>query len=178
MSLIYLISSLPLLSFGAPPGISPDAFLLTCREQLGDADAAAAEALLNGRPLAHPFVEAWSDKETVLRNAVARQRARVAGTNAARWQRATRGCDSQIETGIEDAFQETDPVNKEKALDKVRWTIAEELAGPDPLSLSTVLAYAVKLAIVSRWQALDTARGQLVFDRLAEVSISSSTPKS
>lgn len=166
MSLIYLLSSLPLLSFDAPPGVAPDAFLAACREQLGRADADAAEALLNGRSLAHPFVEAWDDKDAILRNAVARQRARVAGTDAVRWQRSTRSCDAQIETGIEDAFQETDPVKKEKSIDKVRWTIAEELAGPDPLSLTTLLAYAVKLAIVSRWHALDAVRGQQVFDTL------------
>lgn len=169
MSLIYLLSSLPMLKLDAQPGIAPDTFLASCHDQLSEKNAAAAEALLKSQPCTHPFVEAWSDKEAILRNAVARHRARAAGTDPDRWQRPTRSCDTQIEDGVANAFQETDPVEKEKALDKVRWVIAEELAGPDPLSLATALAYAVKLAIVTRWHALDAMRGQQTFDSLTHL---------
>lgn len=169
MSLLYLLSSLPMLSLDAPPAINPESFVATCREQLDDSAVSAVEALLNGQTLSHPFVEAWNDKEAILRNAVARQRARIAGTDATRWQRATRGCDNQIEAGVADAFEETDPMAKERELDKVRWLIAEELQGPDPLSLKVAFAYAVKLAIASRWHALDAARGQQTFDRLTQL---------
>ena len=166
MSLLYLLPSLPMLEFDTTPGITPEAFAATCREQLSAADAVAAEALLEGRAAEHPFVEAWHDKEAILRNAVARQRARVAGTEAARWQRHTRGCDMQIEVGVDDAFLETDPIKKEKALDKIRWVAAEELQGPDPLNIKAVFAYAVKLAILSRWHALSATRGQETFETL------------
>jgi hypothetical protein len=175
MGLIYLISSLPMLNPDAAPGVTPDAFLAACREQLGAADAEAAEALLTGRPLAHPFVTAWTDKETILRNAVARQRARVAGGEASRWLRPALGCDKRIEDGVEGAFQESDPLKKEKALDRLRWTLIEELQGYDPLSVRVIFAYAVKLALAARWASLDTARGQAAFDRLAALP-SPSTP--
>ena len=170
MGLFYLLPSLPMLGFDTQPGITPEAFLATCREQLSASDASAAEALLEGRAAEHPFVEAWLDKEAILRNAVARQRARVAGTEAARWQRHTCGCDMQIEVGVDDAFLEADPIKKEKALDKIRWVAAEELQGPDPLNVKAVFAYAVKLAILSRWQALSAARGQEAFETLTHVS--------
>ena len=171
MSLIYLISSLPLLSFDAAPGMTPDRFVEACREQLGAADAAAAEALLRGEPSGHAFAAAWHDKETILRNAVARARARRAGAEVSRWERPARGCDSLIESLVEDAFQEPDPLTCEKALDRARWKIAEELQGPDPLDLKAVFAYAVKLAILSRWSALSAERGQQAFDRLTQVPI-------
>jgi hypothetical protein len=171
MSLIYLLSSLPMLSLDAPPAIDPKTFVATCREQLDDSAVSAVEALLKGQSLPHPFVEAWNDKEAILRNAVARQRARAAGADAARWQRPTRGCDNQIEAGVDDAFEEPDPLAKEKSLDKVRWLIAEELQGPDPLSLNVAFAYAVKLAITSRWHALDAARGQQAFDTFTQIPI-------
>lgn len=171
MSLIYLISSLPLLSFDAPPGITPAKFVEACREQLSPADAEVAAALLSGQPCDHPFAAAWRDKEAILRNAVARERARIAGKDAARWTRPTLGCDRRIETGVEDAFQEADPLARERELDKVRWLIAEELQGPDPLTRPVVFAYAVKLALVSRWADLDAARGRQAFDHLTEVPI-------
>ena len=171
MSLLYLISSLPMLRFDAAPGMTPDTFVEACREQLGEADAAAAEALLRGETSGHAFVAAWKDKETILRNAAARERARRAGAEASRWERPAQGCDSLIESLVEDAFQEADPLACEKALDKVRWKIAEELQGPDPLDIRAVFAYAVKLAILSRWTSLSASRGQQTFDRLTQVPI-------
>lgn len=171
MSLIYLISSLPMLSFGAPPGVSPAKFLETCREQLDRADADAAETLLQGGSSAHPFVEAWRDKDTILRNAVAVERARLAGSEASRWLRPARDCDSQIGSLVEDAFQESDPLKREKELDKARWLIVEELQGPDPLDIKVIFAYAVKLAILSRWSALNAEQGRQTFDALTQVPI-------
>ncbi|MDR2849565.1 MAG: DUF2764 family protein [Verrucomicrobiota bacterium] len=166
MSSLYLIASLPMLSLDAAPGVTPGAFLAACREQLGAADAEAAEALLAGRPLAHPFVEAWTDKEALLRNAAARQRARASGGDAARWLRPAQGCDTRIEAGVEEAFQEGDPLKREKALDRLRWTLLDELQGCDPLSVRVVFAYAAKLALAARRAALDPAKGSAVFDTL------------
>lgn len=171
MSLIYLLSSLPMLSFDAAPGISPEAFVETCRDQLSAKDASAAEALLHGEAADNPFGLAWRDKDTLLRNAAARERARSSGKDAARWLREAHGCDRQIDDSVEDAFQEADPLRREKELDKIRWLIAEELQGPDPLDIKAVFAYAVKLALLSRWSALDKGRGQHLFDTLTQIPI-------
>ncbi|MBP7638565.1 MAG: DUF2764 family protein, partial [Kiritimatiellae bacterium] len=162
MSVIYLLSSLPLLRFDTPPALAPEAFLSACRDQLGAADAAAAEALLTGTACDHPFVAAWRDRDTILRNAVARQRARQAGADASRWLRPANGCDTRIESLVEEAFDEPDPLRREKALDKIRWLIVEELQGPDPLDVKGVFAYAVKLALLARWTALTPEQGQTV----------------
>lgn len=160
-----------MLSFDAAPSLAPAKFIEACREQLSVADAAAAEALLFGQPAGHPFVAAWLDKDAILRNAVARQRARSAGKDAARWARQTTGCDSQIEAEVEDAFLETDPLKREKELDKVRWRIAEELQGPDPLSIKAVFAYAIKLALLSRWAGLSTEQGRQTFETLTHAPL-------
>lgn len=171
MSLLYLISSLPMLSLDTAPGLSPEAFAEACRAQLGAKDAATAEALLRGEAADHPFVLAWRDKDALLRNAAARERARRSGTDAARWLRETCGSDRQIDDAVEDAFQEADPLKREKELDQIRWRIAEELQGPDPLDLKAVFAYAVKLALLSRWRALDKNRGQNLFDTLTQLPV-------
>jgi len=164
-----------MLSFDGVPGLSPATFAETCREQLSAADASAAEALLYGQPSDHPFAAAWEDKEAILRNAVAGERARIAGKDAAQWVRPTRGCDMQIRSEVEDAFQEPDPLSREKALDKARWRIAEELQGPDPLTGKAVFAYAVKLRIVTRWAGLHAEQGRQAFERLTQVPITLNT---
>ncbi len=48
-------------------------------------------------------------------------------------------------------LDEKDP-QREKALDRIRWLVAEELWS-DPLNVKNVFAYAIKLAIVARWTA-------------------------
>lgn len=172
MSLLYLLSSLPMLTFDAAPPLSADAFVAACREQLAEADADAVAALINSTPSEHPFARLWKDKEAILRNAVARERARAAGIDADRWLRTTEGCDTLIESLVEDAFQESDPLAKEKELDRARWWIADDLAGPDPLSIRAVFSYAIKLSILSRWRALSPEQGRAVFDTLTQVQIS------
>jgi len=170
MSVLYLLSSLPYLRAETPPVLSTCSFLDACRSQLSEVDANAVAALLEGRPTGHPLASAWSDAETILRNAVTRRRARLRGADGARWLRPTRGCDRQIEEGVEAAFEAGDPLKRERALDELRWRVADALAGPDPLSLGVVFAYAVKLAIAVRRASLDKARGQAAFDKLAAFS--------
>ncbi len=171
MSLIYLISSLPMLSFDARPSITSSKFVEACREQLSAAEATAAEALLSGGSSAHPFVAAWRDKDAILRNAVAEQRARLAGKEASRWLHPVQGCDSRIESLVEDAFQENDPLKREKELDKARWLIVEELQGFDPLDINVIFAYAVKLAILFRWFSLNADQGRQTFETLTKVPL-------
>ena len=169
MSLIYLLSSLPMLSFDAAPGITPAQFVEACRMELDPVDAATAEALLHGHPVDHASLVTWRNKEVLLRNAVARQRARIAGQDAARWTRPAQGCALWIENEVETAFQEADPLKRERALDKVRWMIADELQGFNPLSVEVIFAYAVRLALVTRWAGLNAEQGQQTFSTLTEV---------
>jgi hypothetical protein len=85
--------------------------------------------------------------------------------------RPTQGCDSQIESEVSDAFLEPDPMIREKALDKVRWLISDELQGPDPLSKNAVFAYAIKLAVITRWAKLSAEQGRKRFDALSQAPL-------
>ena len=171
MSLIYLLASLPTLSLDAAPGITAEQFKAACRGQLPDSTTAIAEAILDGTPVRNAFAAAWQNKETVLRNAVVRERAKRNNCDPAQWLRPAPASDSQIESLVEDAFQQPDPLKRERDLDRIRWMIADELQGYDPFTKRAVFAYAIKLAIISRWHALDTARGQEVFDQLTRVPL-------
>ncbi len=171
MSVIYLLASLPMLTQGTQPPITGAAFLEACRAQLAPSDAEACAALLEGRDAPHPAVRRWRAKEAVLRNAVAKARARALGQDAGRWLRPAEDCDVSLERGAEAAMQEADPLARERALARARWNAAEELAGWDPLGKARVFAYAVQLGIALHERRLDAEAGRNVFENLTEVPI-------
>ncbi len=159
MSTYYLIASLPALDMETAPVLTPDAFAQVCRDQLDPSDAEAAVALLENRDADHPFVRDWRDRDTLLRNAVVRQRATRSDADPARYQRPAAGCDLRIEHDVEAAFQAPDPLQRERLLDRIRWRVADELQGTDPLTERVVLAYAIKLRLACRWAALTPDAG-------------------
>jgi len=171
MSLVYLISSLPAIDFDSAPPLSYEDFLQRCNDWLSVSNCDAAKALLYGISSEHPFVIAWLDKETILRNALVQSRARAAGIDATLHTRYAHGCDKKIESDVEDAIQHKNPLQKERAIDKIRWETVEELQGPDPLSIKAIFAYAVKLAIVTRWSKRNIESGKAVFGELTQVPV-------
>ena len=109
----------------------------------------------------------WLDLDTQLRNAIAAERARLHGQDAARWRRPAEGCSLFWANRAAAAFQEKDPARRERLLDQVRWDAAGELTPPTaPLSAAAVFTYAIRLAIVLRRAARDTAAGNDAFTRL------------
>lgn len=170
MNLDYFIASLPMLLPGHPPGITLDAFRAACAEQLTGRLAAAVQALLDNTDCDHPFVRAWRAHETLLCNAVARRRAARLKQDAQRWLRPVDGGDMRIEHGVAAAFEQPDPLQRERALDRLRWNVLEELQGNQPLTSAVVLAYAVKLRILDRWSRLDAAAGAQRLEALTTLS--------
>lgn len=171
MSVIYLLSSLPMPRFGvaAPMGI-PE-FLDACRAQLSRADAAACEALVTGGEVDHPFVRQWLDRVAVLRNAVAKARGAALGVESASWLRDTPDCDPTLERRANAAMQAANPIEKERALDAALWFASEELQGPDPLSKKAVFGYAIRLGLAHKWHGLSEAEGAGKFEKLTDVPI-------
>lgn len=164
MSYYFLVSSLPGLSLSAKPELSLDAFCSTCSDHLSERDQQALDAVLTklkDPSLAHPFVRDWVARETQLRNASARLRAAKRQEDAGAFIKSHTGFDVGIEDQVEEAFNQTSPLDRERALDELRWRILDELAGTEPFGGGTVLAYGLKLQMAERWAAMDAEQGQL-----------------
>jgi len=171
MSILYLISSLPSLDLNSAPPIGIAEFQQRCAEWLSAKECAAIAALLEDQEIDHPFVRAWRDKESIMRNAIVHIRARAAGKDPSLYLRYAHGCDKKIESDVEDAVEHHDPLQMEREIDAIRWETVEELQGSDPLSINTLYAYAVKLGLVTRWSKLNKEEGWEAFDKLTEVPI-------
>ena len=169
MSYEYFAATLPMLAFGAPPPMAAEDLRAAAEGNLKSADLAALDALLSGAPSDHPFVIAWRDRDTQLRNAVARARAARArgadspsspgGEGAARWLRPHGGWSAGVESGVAAAFQEPDALRRHRALARLRWDLAGEVAGLDPFSSSAILAYAVRLVLAADLEKADADAG-------------------
>ena len=59
-------------------------------------------------------------------------------------------------------------VEKERQLDLLRWSKADELTDFDYFTMNKVLAYCVKINVIHRWMSLDKEIGNEMFLRLAE----------
>jgi hypothetical protein len=67
---------------------------------------------------------------------------------------------------VDDAFEQPDPLKREKELDEARWMLAESLQGYDPMGVSVALGYAIKLTLALRWANLNVAAGRETFEQL------------
>jgi hypothetical protein len=163
----YLVAGLPMLALGRPPSIASAGFRQACREQLAPDDFEVLADLLDagGRRTSHPFARAWRERDTRLRNAVARARAGRLNREAGPHLRPAEGFDTYTERAVAEAFARATPAERELDLDRFRWSVLDELAGFNPFALAGVLAYGLKLRLAERWSGLEAARGRAAVER-------------
>ena len=161
MSIDYIVSSLPTLSFGAPAPISWEKFCEIVADTVPSAPSPTGVAQF-------PYPQIWIDLETQLKNAVAE--ARVGNTD---FNRPAEGCSLFWRNRILACFQEKDVARRDELLDRVWWDAAEELVSPsNPLGKGALAAYAVRLKIALKRDRISAAAGNAAFDRLtAETKI-------
>lgn len=166
MNYYYLVASLPMLFLGRTPPISVDVFLALCRQHLSGEDWEAMEAVMlrGGAGSAHPFVRAWREQETRLRNAIVEARAARRGCEAAPYLRPA-DRDFLVVRTVAEAFGRATPAEREHELDRFRWQTLEALAGLNAFSSGAVLAYGLKLGLAQRWAGMTAETGR---QRLAE----------
>jgi hypothetical protein len=173
MNYYFLVSSLPLLQLGLKPSITPQAFLTACETNLTPEETAVMHDLLasDGSHSEHPFAQAWRDRETELRNETARLRARNRSLGSESWLRPQQGARVFIKTAVAEAFQAADPLERERSLDRLRWTILDELAGLNPFGIEAVFSYGLRLRLVCRWDAFDRKSGLALLEHAAAAAV-------
>ncbi len=174
----YLVASLPALSFGAEPPLSPADFRARCGEQLPDADLRELDAVLAGGGTSS-FAQEWRRFERRLQDESTLLRAQQLGIDPSPWRTDSGVPDAALIAAVRDAMQQPEPKSRELQLDALRWRQLEELTRPTPFGLPSVLAYGLRLQIVVRWHHRTEAAGRerlashlgamlVEFDRLAQ----------
>ena len=160
----YFCASLPALDMGERPPWTVADFLAECRRLLAPGDLQQVRNLLGESAAlsAAPFVRDWRAWDTQLRNALARWRAGRAGVDLAGKLRDHPGFDCSLEKDVSDACARPNPLERELALDRLRWRWAERAARQAPFGLPAILAFALQLRIAWRWAELQDEKGRMV----------------
>ena len=164
-SYYYLVASLPRISLMESPPLALDEFRADCRKLLTEKDFAELELVFAGRigEGKSSFLRAWADADTQIRNTATKIRASKIGVDARRFLHPYDGCRVWLDQEIANALSQPNPLEREAALDMVRWNFCEEIARLDAFGLSGVLSFAVRLMMATRWAALkeDVGIGRL-----------------
>jgi hypothetical protein len=167
----YFVSSLPLLRlFEEAPWSSWD-FLTECARNLSRADLALLEAT---RTIPEPGDDAppgtmsfaWKNFETQLRNRIVRQ---IAGQGAEAEQHL-RGPEvyySEVERAVIEAWNQSNPLERERVLDLCRWRFIDEQEGTKPFgTVDAVCMYKIRLALVEKWNRRTVEAGEKNLDEI------------
>lgn len=178
----YLVASLPLVSLGAEPPLSIDAFRALCGEHLPDRDLRELDAVLASSPAGRgtsEFARAWRETTLRIEDECAVLRAARLGIDSSPWRTDIGVPDATLIAAVREAFQQPDPRSRELWLDALRWRTLEDLARTAPFGLPAVMAYGLRLGLAARWAARTEASGRqqlarhldamfAVFDRKAQ----------
>jgi hypothetical protein len=166
----YLLASLPTFALGARPTLTTEAFLEACGRVL-DARRLAALARAVGVAAAptaaqHAPAEerAWGVLDARIEDAVVRARCARAQRDPTPFLRHPPGLRLDVEEAVARAFATPHPGVRERALDELRWRLADELARTAPDGFAALFARAVQLRLASRWAAWDTEAGWRVLE--------------
>lgn len=178
MEYIYLVASLPSLELAAPPRLSSAALLASAEGVLRPDHLEDLRAVLDDRPadVRAPELRPYQDADTQLRNALARLRAARAGVGYDLGAHPHGDHDARCEQVAARAMELDDPLARELLLDRLRWTLLDELVVAAPYGIQGVLAYGLKLRLAEKWAAQVAAEGlrlvaALADEALAEIAV-------
>jgi hypothetical protein len=175
---VYLVASLPSLELTATPRISSAGLLSSSAGVLRSDHWEDLRAVLEDRPrdVRAPELRPYLDAETQLRDALARLRAARAGAAYDAGAHPFAGHDARCVSAAERAMDAENPLERELALDRLRWALLDELAVSPPFGFQAVLAYGLKLRLAEKWAAMDEAEGLRVAAAVADAALVGSLP--
>jgi len=171
---VYLISSLPMLQFGAKPGFSLERFLAICQDLIPQKDwqileLSSRETLLEQK-VSLPALKQWLEFETGLRNELVKIRAIRKKIDPAKYLRQV---DGYGESGLYhlamNSHRILSLIDSEKFLDQERWRKLEELCFGHYFDLEALIIYCLKLRILWRWENIVQSDKKEQLERILKV---------
>jgi hypothetical protein len=156
---VFLLSSLPMLLFGARPPFSFEVFIEKCRGLISDEDLAWVGKTQGNDPgpVVQPTLAAYLHFEIVIRNELVRGRAARLKIDPAKYMRPDGYAEPSMAHLAQNAFRAGSLLEGERLLDQARWEHAESLKLGHYFDLDALIVYAIHLRILERWERIRTA---------------------
>jgi hypothetical protein len=145
---VYLVSSLPMLHFGAKPPISHEKFLDTCAGLISEDDI---DALKDVR------LEKWHKFDMDLKNELVKIRAGRKHIDPAKYIRKDGYADPSVARAAMNAYRTKSIIESEKALDHERWNFLDKISLGHYFDIEVLIAYSLKLQMLERWEKVRAA---------------------
>lgn len=155
----YLVSSLPMLSFGVSAPFACAQFLEGCAAFIPEGDLGALRGVFVEEPSGalNPVIAKWLRFNISLKNELVKVRSSRKKMSAEKYLRP----DGNAEPGLYHlalaAHRNPCPLEGEKILDIARWNFLEELSFGHHFDLDFIIIYAYKLMILERWEKINNA---------------------
>lgn len=170
---VYLISSLPMLNFGARPPFSFEGFLARCEELIPQKDLKALKAIPSAAPaqLKAAVLKKIQGFDTILRNELVRIRAAHKKIDPVKYLRPDGFSGPSIYHIALAAHRNPSPLEGERLLDRERWNFLDELSVGHYFDADFLIIYASKLLILERWERINNSdKTGLLEDCLAKIN--------
>ena len=166
----YLVSSLPLLDPEGYPSINVAEFLDSCNDFLLPRDMRILEALSlvpGSLDEVDSALPGWTVWESTLRNTILQKRkVVVSGTDKERYISEKGDFFAEIEDGVQEAFQKGTPLEREKHLDRMRWSRLEDMELGHDFDFQRLSVYKLKLLLCLKQSERDLDKGSENYDHV------------
>ena len=183
----YIIACLPVLDRDVDNSTSldTDAVIDEIHERLDASDAAVLDFMLKGydketlgeefysKALRHGsrFIREYFSFDLDVRNTKVEHLNNALGREPGKDMVVLPGredIDFELKPDVEAILSGTDILKKERSLDELMWTRADELTIMEVFSLDAILGFVARLKIIDRWLKLDPVTGREMFRKLVE----------
>ncbi|MDD3153730.1 MAG: DUF2764 family protein [Victivallaceae bacterium] len=179
MNYYYLASSLPMLRSEEKPPVSTGDFLAAAARELSEANYENLLRVSIDPEAANPEGAAreFAKWETLLRNAVLRIRA-AKYPELADDLRHEDDFFSEVAPGVQEALGKANLLEREKALDAMRWRKLDDLEAGHPADFDFLAVYKLKLAILEKNAVRTRPAGEKNVDDLANLVLADADRRS
>ncbi|HJO94284.1 MAG TPA: hypothetical protein QF753_12860 [Victivallales bacterium] len=163
-ALYYLVSSLPLLTLGEKPPFSSDKYIEMCKTFLTEKqmeDLLSLNLIPNHTDSADSeVINRWYDWETCLRNSVAKIRSSVFNKDFSSFLKYENDYFSEIDKGVQEAYSADNPLEKEDAIDKLRWTSLDNIEAKHQFDFGKLCIYKIRLMLCEKRMKRSESKGK------------------
>lgn len=162
----YLISSLPMLQFGAKPPFTANSFIEYCRGLIGQEELNLLQEIFSN-PMGisssySSLFNVYKESERQLRNELVKLRAGRKKIDPNKYIRGEDSADAYIGHAASLSYRNPSILEGERTLDQKRWEILDNLALGHYFDFDLLVIYALKLLIMQKWQAIAEAKEEIV----------------